>query len=120
MYQNDINEYGCPLRDQTGSVGVQNFDLIIGLLAPELLVAFEAERAARQAELELYLAASPAVDQGSADALPGRDTELSIDGAPLPTGRVLLVRLEHWLSRRGRPRLRELIQGLRPRIVAQQ
>jgi len=119
MYQNDINEYGCPLRDQTGSVGVQNFDVIIGLLAPELLATFEAERAARQAELDRYRAASPAVDQGSAAARAGSETELSIDGAPLPTGRVLLVRLEHWLGRRGQPRLRELIDGLRTRIAAQ-
>jgi hypothetical protein len=119
MYRNDINEYGCPLRDQTGSVGVQNFDLIIGLLAPELRAAFEAERAACQAELELYLAANLSVEREAADAVASHEVDPIIDGAPLPTGRVLLGKLEQWLGKRGRPRLRGLIDGLRPRVVAQ-
>jgi hypothetical protein len=54
MYQNEINEYGCPLYDQSGTVGVQNFDAIIARLAPDLRTAFEAERAACQAELDRY------------------------------------------------------------------
>lgn len=56
MYSDDKNEYGCPLRNQTGPAGVQNFVEIIAGLSPELRAAFEAERMARQAELEAYLA----------------------------------------------------------------
>jgi hypothetical protein len=119
MYQNDINEYGCPLRDQSGSVGVQNFDLIIGLLAPELRAAFEAERAACQAELELYLAANLSAEAASADASAGHEPDSIAECAPAPTSRALLGKLEQWLGKRGRPRLRGLIDGLRPRVVAQ-
>jgi hypothetical protein len=112
MYQDDINEYGCPLRDQTGSVGVQNFDLIIGLLAPELRAAFEAERAARQTELDLFLAANVSAERDIADASAELDPDPIGDRAPL------LGKLEHWLGKHGRLGLRELIEGLRPRAVA--
>ena len=120
MYQNDTNEYGCPLREQTGSMGVQNFDMIIALLAPDLRIAFEAERAARQAELEEYVAASAAIEQDAVTASSGREPELSADSLPLTTGRMLLTQIEQWLGRSGRSHLRELIDGLRPRLLAQQ
>jgi hypothetical protein len=58
MYQNGRNEYGCPLHKQSGSAAVKDFDAIIAGLSPELRSAFVAERAARQAELESYLAGS--------------------------------------------------------------
>jgi hypothetical protein len=54
MYHNDTNQSGCPLCEQTGVVGVQNFEAIIARLAPDLRTAFEAERAACQAELDNY------------------------------------------------------------------
>ena len=43
MYQNETNEYGCPLCAQTGAVAVQNFESLIARLAPEV----DAERAWR-------------------------------------------------------------------------
>ena len=57
MYENDQNEYGCPLRFQTGAAAVKNFDALIELLAPELRADFESERDERQAEQDQYLAA---------------------------------------------------------------
>jgi hypothetical protein len=110
MYQNDTNEYGCPLRDQTGSVGVQNFDMIVARLAPELRDAFEAERAARQVELDRYFAAG-----ADASLQPDRDTAVE----PLTSAHVLFMSLEHILERLGRPRLRELIESFLPRLAAQ-
>jgi hypothetical protein len=52
VYQNDKNEYGCPLHEQSGRVGVRDFDMIVARLSPELRAAFESERAARRAELK--------------------------------------------------------------------
>lgn len=49
------NEYNCPLRFQTGAVGVKDFDSLIERLPPDQRVAFEAERAERQAELDEYV-----------------------------------------------------------------
>jgi hypothetical protein len=57
MQAEETNEYGCPLRNQTGATGVRNFSEIIAGLSPELRAAFEDERAALQAELELFVAA---------------------------------------------------------------
>lgn len=54
MYKDETNEHGCPLRNQTGAAAIRNFIDIIAALSPELRAAFEAERAARQAELESY------------------------------------------------------------------
>jgi hypothetical protein len=113
MYQNNLNEYGCPLRDQTGAVGVQNFDVIVAGLAPDLRAAFEAERAACQAELERYLAATTNTS-GSLQL------ELIAEIEPLTNARVLLIRFEQLLAKLGQPRLRELIDSLLPHIAAQQ
>ena len=113
MYQNETNEYGCPLSDQTGAVGVQNFDAIIAQLAPNLRAAFEAERAACQAELDRYLAAGTSTS-GSLQL------ELIAEIEPLTHAAVLIMRFEQLLAKLGRPRLRELIDHLLPRIVAQQ
>lgn len=110
MYENGTNEYGCPLCDQTGAVGVQNFDAIIARLAPDLRAAFEAERAACQAELDSYLAAN-ITTSGSLQR------ELVAEIEPLTNAQVLLMRFEHLLAKLGRPRLRELIDSLLPRIA---
>jgi hypothetical protein len=112
MYQNETNEYGCPLSEQTGAVGVQNFDAIIARLAPDLRAAFEAERAACQAELDRYL-----VTTNTSGSL---QLELIAETEPLTNARVLLIRFEQLLAKLGRPRLRELIDSLLPRIAAQQ
>src|SRR4051794_7604065 len=98
MYQNETNEYGCPLCAQTGAVGVQNFDAIIARLAPDLRAAFEAERAACQAELEGYLAASTS---------DGLQLELGAAIEPPTNAQQLLLRFEQLLARLGQPRLRE-------------
>ena len=55
MYPGDTNEFGCPLRHQSGAIGVQNFDDILASLTPELRTAFEQERAERQRELDTYV-----------------------------------------------------------------
>ena len=57
MYQETENEYGCPIRFQSGAQGVIDFEAIIDRLAPDQRAAFESERAERQAELETYVAA---------------------------------------------------------------
>jgi hypothetical protein len=113
MYQNETNEYGCPLYSQTGAVGVQNFDAIIAQLAPDLRAAFEAERAACQAELDSYLAAG--TNTGGSLQL-----ELIAEIEPLTNAGVLAIRFEQLLAKLGRPRLSELIDSLLPRIAAQQ
>ena len=110
MYQNETNEYGCPLCDQSGAAGVQNFDAIIARLAPDLRAAFEAERAACQAELDRYLAAGTSTS-GSLQL------ELIAEIAPLTHAAVLIMRFEQLLAKLGRPRLRELIDNLLPRIA---
>lgn len=110
MYQNETNEYSCPLYEQTGTAAVQNFDAIIARLAPDLRAAFEAERAACQAELELYLAATTTTS-GSLQL------ELIAEIEPLTNARVLLMRFEQLLAKLGRPRVRELIDTLLPRIA---
>ena len=111
MYHNETNQYGCPLCEQTGVVAVQNFDAIIALLAPDLRAAFEAERAACQAELELHLAATT-ITSGSLQL------ELIAEIEPLTNARVLLMRFEQLLAKLGRPRLRELIDSLLPHTAA--
>ena len=112
MYQNETNEYGCPLSDQTGAVGVQNFDAIIAGLAPDLRAAFEAERAACQAELESYLAAGTNTS-GSLQL------ELIAEIEPLTYAGVLIMRFEQFLAKLSQPRLRELFDSLLPRVAAQ-
>lgn len=47
----DRNEYGCPLRDQTGREAIQNFEAILARLSPDQRRAFERERAERLADL---------------------------------------------------------------------
>jgi hypothetical protein len=113
MYQNDTNEYGCPLRDQTGGAGVQNFDAIVARLAPDLRAAFEAERTACQAELERYLAASA---HANANYKPG---DLDAGNLDLTNLRALLTQFQQLLNKRGQPRLHELIESLLPGIVVQ-
>jgi hypothetical protein len=54
--QDGENEYGCPIRFQTGPQSVKNFETIINRLAPEQRAAFESERAEREAELESFVA----------------------------------------------------------------
>ena len=112
MYQNETNEYGCPLCDQTGALGVQNFDAIIARLAPDLRAAFEAERAACQAELDSYLAASTTAS--------GLQRELIADIEPITYSGVVLMRFEQLLAMLGRTQLHELVDSLLPRIAAQQ
>jgi len=108
MYQNETNEYGCPLCAQTGALGVQNFDAIIARLTPDLRAAFETERAACQAELDSYLQASTSG---------GLQRELIAEIEPLTSARLLLARLEQLLAKLGQPHLRDLIDNLLPRIV---
>jgi len=52
MYQDNMNEYGCPLFEQSGRAGIRDFDAIVARLAPELRLAFEAERAACRLEMK--------------------------------------------------------------------
>jgi len=110
MYQNETNEYGCPLCEQTGAAGVQNFELIIARLAPDLRAAFEAERTACQGELDRYQAARINIS-GSCQL------ELLVEIAPLTHGDMLLTRFEQFLAKLGRPRLHELLDSLLPRIA---
>src|SRR5689334_6523594 len=110
MYENETNEYGCPLCDQTGAMGVKNFDAIVGRLAPDLRAAFEAERAACQAELDNYLAAN-------ANTGGSFQRELIVESEPLTNAQVLLMRFEQLLAHLGRTRLHELIDSLLPRIA---
>jgi len=56
VYPDDMNESGCPLRNQHGAASVIDFDAMLERLPPEMRSAFEAERAERQAELNEYLA----------------------------------------------------------------
>ena len=112
MYQNDLNEYGCPLRDQTGSVGVRNFDAVVARLEPDLRAAFEAERAARRAELEHYLASGA---DASADFCASSD-----QAEPPSQTEVLITRREQLLGKLGRLWLRELIESRLSRIAPQQ
>jgi hypothetical protein len=57
VYEDEKNEYGCSLYNQSGRMGVRDFDAIVERLSPELQAAFKAERTARWAELESFLAA---------------------------------------------------------------
>ena len=109
MYHNDINEYGCPLRDQSGSVAVLQFDAILARLAPELRAAFEDERALRQAELDRYFGAE---GEGAMLQLVPAD---GLD--PLAGAGDLLRNLPQVLGKIGWG-LRELIASLFPRIIA--
>jgi hypothetical protein len=120
MYLNETNEYGCPLRDQTGSVAVQNFDAIVALLAPELRAAFEAEREALQAELDRYLSASPSLHRDATDASADFESDPDAQAESLTSAQALFTRLAYLVEKLDRVRLRDLIDGLRPRIAAQQ
>lgn len=57
MQQDQHNEHGCPLRNQTGAAAVKDFAAIIARLPPEQYAAFEAERDERQSEYEQFVAA---------------------------------------------------------------
>jgi hypothetical protein len=52
MYVDERNEYGCPLREQSGTDAVRNFAEIIDGWSAELRAAFEEARAAHRRELE--------------------------------------------------------------------
>ena len=52
MYQNNRNDFGCPLINQRGPEGVRDFQAIIAQLSPPLRAAFELERDMRTHELE--------------------------------------------------------------------
>ncbi|MDQ2996894.1 MAG: hypothetical protein M3R61_07545 [Chloroflexota bacterium] len=90
---------------------MQNFDAIIARLAPDLRAAFEAERAACQAELDHYLATITHTS-GSFQL------ELSAESEPRTYADVLLMRFEQLRARLGKPRWRELIDTLLPRVAA--
>lgn len=60
MYEGEKNEYGCSLHNQSGAMAVRDFDAIVEHLPPDLRAAFNAERTARRAELESFLAACAA------------------------------------------------------------
>jgi hypothetical protein len=111
MYENETNEYGCPLREQTGAQAVQNFDAIIARLSPDLRAAYEAERAACQAELELYLEAT----KNTSGSL---QLELIAEAEPLTYVDMLLRRFDQLLAKLSRPVLRDLIDSLLPRMAA--
>lgn len=49
------NAQGVHLRDQHGQEAVQNFDAIINALPPAMRQAFDAERQARQQEIDTYV-----------------------------------------------------------------
>lgn len=46
----------CPLRNQTGTQAIKNFTTILASLPPAARAAFEAERQARQREIDTYVA----------------------------------------------------------------
>jgi hypothetical protein len=54
MRAEELNRYGCPFYNQTGTVAVQNFAAVIADFPPELREAFERERAARYEEVENF------------------------------------------------------------------
>jgi hypothetical protein len=56
MYQDEKNEYGCPLHYQSGRIAVRDFQAVVERLSPGLRAAFETERAARLVELAFILA----------------------------------------------------------------
>jgi len=112
MYQNEMNEYGCPLCAQTGAVGVQNFDVIVARLAPDLRAAFEIERAACQAELDSY----PLSGTSTSGSL---QLVLVAENEPLTSIQLLITRFEQLLAKLGQPYLRDLVDSLLPRIAAQ-
>jgi hypothetical protein len=41
-----LNQFGCPLQEQTGRDAIKDFDAIIARLSPDQRQAFERERAA--------------------------------------------------------------------------
>jgi hypothetical protein len=58
MYQDNRNEFGCPLLNQRGAEGVRDFHAIIAQLSPPQRAAFELERDMRRRELERLRAAA--------------------------------------------------------------
>lgn len=56
MVSEETNEYGCPLRNQTGRHAVRNFVEVIAALTPEQRAAFEIERRERHEELAAHAA----------------------------------------------------------------
>lgn len=56
MHQDEQNEYGCPIRNQTGIATIKNFTALVEQLSPDLREAFEAERKERREEYDTYVA----------------------------------------------------------------
>lgn len=55
MYQNEQNEFGCPLRNQSGPAAIKDFSAVLAQLSPDLRAAFEVERATRKAEIDQFV-----------------------------------------------------------------
>ncbi len=110
MYQDEKNEYGCSLQNQKGSMGVQDFDAIVERLSPALRAAFEAERAARWAELERF-----AEDGAPAYDPPTADLARRIEQAPVAL--VQRTWIEWFLQKVGQFDIPELIANFFPRIA---
>jgi len=55
MSPSDATAPTCPLRDQCGADAVRDFDAILAALPPALRAAFDAERAARQDEIDAHI-----------------------------------------------------------------
>jgi hypothetical protein len=56
---NPLNEFGCPIYNQSGQQAMQGFEQALQRLPPELRAAFERERAQREQELRSFLATNP-------------------------------------------------------------
>src|SRR6266566_4464004 len=113
MYKDEKNEYGCPFHNQSGYDGVINFAATIDRLSPELRALFEAERAARQAELASYITTFdyPAY-------------ESSLDANSMVEHGPASLALERWIARLLQKAeqlcVRVLIQHIFPSIVVNQ
>jgi hypothetical protein len=56
---NPVNEFGCPIYNQSGQQAMEGFEQVLQSLPPELRAAFERERAEREQELRTFLTTSP-------------------------------------------------------------
>ncbi|NJM05157.1 hypothetical protein HC891_01355 [Candidatus Gracilibacteria bacterium] len=53
-YDEQYNEFGCPIYSQSGAVAIKHFAHVLARFSPEERAAFERERRARQDELDQY------------------------------------------------------------------
>jgi hypothetical protein len=115
MYKDEKNEYGCPLHNQSGYDGVINFAATIDQLSPELRALFEAERAARQAELASYITTFDyPVYESSLDA------DCMVEHAPASLALALERLIARLLQKAEQLCARALIQHIFPSIVVNQ